>query len=345
MSITPQEALQSCIEHRELAHNDMLQIMRAIMSGELSPTMTASILTALRSKKETIGEISAAAMVMREFATPVTVADNSHFVDIVGTGGDGAHTFNISTTAMFVAAGAGAKVAKHGNRSVSSKSGTADVLEALGVCITLQAPQVAKSLDSCGMGFMFAPNHHPAMKNVAAVRKEMGVRTIFNILGPLTNPANAPHMLMGVFHPDLVGIQARALQKLGLQHALVVYGKDGLDEVSLEGPTMIGELIHGEIKEYEISPQDFGLKTCSTSHFKVASPEESMKIVLGVLNGETGPAQDIVCLNAGAALYAADLAKDIGEGLIMAQAAIQNGQAKAKLDEFIATTQRLATSQ
>lgn len=345
MSITPQEALQSCIEHRELAHDDMLQIMRAIMSGELSPTMTASILTALRSKKETIGEISAAAMVMREFATPVTVADNSHFVDIVGTGGDGAHTFNISTTAMFVAAGAGAKVAKHGNRSVSSKSGTADVLEALGVCITLQAPQVAKSLDSCGMGFMFAPNHHPAMKNVAAVRKEMGVRTIFNILGPLTNPANAPHMLMGVFHPDLVGIQARALQKLGLQHALVVYGKDGLDEVSLEGPTMIGELIHGEIKEYEISPQDFGLKTCSTSHFKVDSPEESMKIVLGVLNGETGPAQDIVCLNAGAALYAADLAKDIGEGLIMAQAAIQNGQAKAKLDEFIATTQRLATSQ
>lgn len=345
MSITPQEALQSCIEHRELAHDDMLQIMRAIMSGELSPTMTASILTALRSKKETIGEISAAAMVMREFATPVTVADNSHFVDIVGTGGDGAHTFNISTTAMFVAAGAGAKVAKHGNRSVSSKSGTADVLEALGVCITLQAPQVAKSLDSCGMGFMFAPNHHPAMKNVAAVRKEMGVRTIFNILGPLTNPANAPHMLMGVFHPDLVGIQARALQKLGLQHALVVYGKDGLDEVSLEGPTMIGELIHGEIKEYEISPQDFGLKTCSTSHFKVSSPEESMKIVLGVLNGETGPAQDIVCLNAGAALYAADLAKDIGEGLIMAQAAIQNGQAKAKLDEFIATTQRLATSQ
>lgn len=344
MSITPQEALQRCIEHRELFHDEMLQIMRAIMSGELSPTMTAAILTGLRSKKETIGEITAAATVMREFATPVQVTDNSHFVDIVGTGGDGAHTFNISTTAMFVAAGAGAKVAKHGNRSVSSKSGTADVLEALGVCITLQAPQVAKSLDQSGMGFMFAPNHHPAMKNVAAVRKEMGVRTIFNILGPLTNPANAPHMLMGVFHPDLVGIQARALQKLGLKHALVVYGKDGLDEISLEGPTMIGELIHGEIKEYEISPKDFGLKICPTSHFKVASPEESMKIVLGVLNGETGPTQDIVCLNAGAALYAADIAKDIGEGLSMAQAAIKNGQAKAKLDEFIATTQRLATS-
>ena len=344
MTITPQEALKRCIEHRELFHDEMLQIMRAIMSGELSPTMTAAILTGLRSKKETIGEISAAAMVMREFATPVTVADNSHFVDIVGTGGDGAHTFNISTTAMFVAAGAGAKVAKHGNRSVSSKSGTADVLEALGACITLQAPQVAESLNRSGMGFMFAPNHHPAMKNVASVRKEMGVRTIFNILGPLTNPADAPHMLMGVFHPDLVGIQARVLQKLGLQHALVVYGKDGLDEVSLEGPTMVGELINGEIKEYEISPIDFGLKTCPTSHFKVASPQESMKIVLGVLNGEPGPAQDIVCLNAGAALYAADLAKNIGEGLAMAQAAIKNGKAKAKLDEFIATTQNLATS-
>ena len=342
MSMTPQEALQRCIEHREIFHDEMLQIMRAIMSGELSPTMTAAILTGLRSKKETIGEITAAATVMREFATPVKVSDNSHFVDIVGTGGDGAHTFNISTTAMFVAAGAGAKVAKHGNRSVSSKSGTADVLEALGVKITLQAPQVAQSLDKCGMGFMFAPNHHPAMKNVAAVRKEMGVRTIFNILGPLTNPADAPHMLMGVFHPDLVGIQARALQRLGLKHALVVYGKDGLDEVSLEGPTMIGELKDGEIKEYEISPQDFGLSTCPTSTFKVSNPEESMKIVLGVLNGETGPAQDIVCLNAGAALYAADLAKDIGEGLAMAKAAIAGGHAKAKLDEFIKTTQALA---
>jgi anthranilate phosphoribosyltransferase len=342
MSITPQEALQRCIEHRELFHDEMLHIMRAIMSGELSPAMTAAILTGLRAKKETIGEITAAATVMREFATPVQVTDNSHFVDIVGTGGDGAHTFNISTTAMFVAAGAGAKVAKHGNRSVSSKSGTADVLEALGARITLQAPQVVQSLDQCGMGFMFAPNHHPAMKNVAPVRKEMGVRTIFNILGPLTNPADAPHMLMGVFHADLVGIQARVLQRLGLKHALVVYGKDGLDEISLEGPTMIGELKDGDIQEYEISPQDFGLKACPTSSFKVSNPEESMKIVLGVLDGEPGPAQDIVCLNAGAALYAANLAKDIGEGLEMAQVAIANGQAKAKLAEFIMTTQALA---
>ena len=342
MSITPQEALQRCIEHRELFHDEMLHIMRAIMSGELSPAMTAAILTGLRAKKETIGEITAAATVMREFATPVQVTDNSHFVDIVGTGGDGAHTFNISTTAMFVAAGAGAKVAKHGNRSVSSKSGTADVLEALGAQITLQAPQVAQSLDQCGMGFMFAPNHHPAMKNVAPVRKEMGVRTIFNILGPLTNPADAPHMLMGVFHADLVGIQARVLQRLGLKHALVVYGKDGLDEISLETSTMIGELKNGDIQEYEISPQDFGLKACPTSSFKVSNPEESMKIVLGVLDGEPGPAQDIVCLNAGAALYAADLAKNIGEGLEMARAAIANGQAKAKLEEFIKTTQAIA---
>lgn len=342
MSITPQEALLRCIEHREIFHDEMLQIMRSIMTGELSPMMTAAILTGLRTKKETIGEITAAATVMREFATHVQVKDNSHFVDIVGTGGDGAHTFNISTTAMFVAAAAGAKVAKHGNRSVSSKSGTADVLESLGAQITLQAPQVAQSLETCGIGFMFAPNHHPAMKNVAAIRKEMGVRTIFNILGPLTNPADAPHMLMGVFHPDLVGIQVRALQRLGMKHALVVYGKEGLDEISLEGPTMIGELQNGQIKEYEINPQDFGLNLTKTSSFQVANPEESKAIVLSVLENTEGPALDIVCLNAGAALYAADIAKNIGEGLAMAKAAVASGKAKAKMQEFVQTTQTLA---
>jgi anthranilate phosphoribosyltransferase len=342
MAITPQEALLSCIEHQEIKHDDMMHIMRSIMSGELSPMLTAAILTGLRTKKETIGEITAAAMVMREFATKVSVTDNSHFVDIVGTGGDGAHTFNISTTAMFVAAGAGAKVAKHGNRSVSSKSGAADVLEALGVQITLQAPQVAQSLNSCGIGFMFAPNHHPAMKNVAPVRKEMGVRTIFNILGPLTNPANAAHMLMGVFHPDLVGVQIRVLQQLGMKHALVVYGKDGLDEISLEAPTMVGELKDGQIKEYEIKPQDFGLTVCKTNTFKVADAAESKKILLGVLANEPGPAQDIVCLNAGAALYAADIAKDIAHGLELARQSIASGKAKAKLEEFIKTTQSLA---
>ncbi len=342
MSITPQEALQRCIEQREIFHDEMLHIMRLIMKGELSPVMTAAILTGLRTKKETIGEITAAATVMREFATHVKVDDNSHFVDIVGTGGDGAQTFNISTTAMFVAAAAGAKVAKHGGRSVSSKSGAADVLEALGVQITLQAPEVASSLNTCGIGFMFAPNHHPAMKNVAPIRKEMGVRTIFNILGPLTNPAGAPHMLMGVFHPDLVGIQVRALQRLGMKQALVVYGKEGLDEISLEGPTMIGELKNDQIKEYEIHPSDFGLNTAKTDSFKVADAEESKKIVLSVLDNQTGPALDIVCLNAGAALYAGNLAKDIGEGLQMAKAAIANGKAKQKLDEFIKTTQNLA---
>jgi anthranilate phosphoribosyltransferase len=316
--------------------------MRLIMNGELSPVMTAAILAGLRTKKETIGEITAAATVMREFATHVKVNDNSHFVDIVGTGGDGAQTFNISTTAMFVAAAAGAKVAKHGGRSVSSKSGAADVLEALGVQITLQAPEVATSLNTCGMGFMFAPNHHPAMKNVAPIRKEMGVRTIFNILGPLTNPAGAPHMLMGVFHPDLVGIQVRALQRLGTKQALVVYGKEGLDEISLEGPTMIGELKNDQIKEYEIHPSDFGLKTTKTDTFKVADAEASKKILLSVLDNQAGPALDIVCLNAGAALYAGNLAKDISEGLQMAKAAIASGKAKQKLEEFIKTTQNLA---
>jgi anthranilate phosphoribosyltransferase len=342
MSITPQDALQRCIEQREIFHDEMLHIMRLIMNGELSPVMTAAILAGLRTKKETIGEITAAATVMREFATHVKVNDNSHFVDIVGTGGDGAQTFNISTTAMFVAAAAGAKVAKHGGRSVSSKSGAADVLEALGVQITLQAPEVATSLNTCGMGFMFAPNHHPAMKNVAPIRKEMGVRTIFNILGPLTNPAGAPHMLMGVFHPDLVGIQVRALQRLGTKQALVVYGKEGLDEISLEGPTMIGELKNDQIKEYEIHPSDFGLKTTKTDTFKVADAEASKKILLSVLDNQAGPALDIVCLNAGAALYAGNLAKDISEGLQMAKAAIASGKAKQKLEEFIKTTQNLA---
>ena len=341
MSITAQEALQRCLDHREIFHDEMLAIMRAIMSGELSPVMTAAILTGLRTKKETIGEITAAATVMREFATKVAVADDAHFVDIVGTGGDGAHTFNISTTAMFVAAAAGAKVAKHGNRSVSSKSGAADALEALGVNITLQAPQVAQSIERCGIGFMFAPNHHPAMKNVAPVRKEMGVRTIFNILGPLTNPAGAKHMLMGVFHPDLVGIQARALQRLGMKHALVVYGKEGLDEISLQGPTLVGELINDQIKEYEITPDQFGLQAVPTESFKVATPEESRALMLSVLGGQKGAALDIVCLNAGAALYAADLAKSIGDGVAMAQEAVLSGKAKAKLDEFIQVTQAL----
>ena len=250
MPITPTEALQRTIEHREIFHDEMLHLMRLIMQGELSPVMTAAIITGLRVKKETIGEITAAAQVMREFATPVHVSDKTHLVDIVGTGGDGSHTFNISTCSMFVAAAAGAKISKHGGRSVSSKSGSADVLESLGVHINLSPAAIARCIEEVGVGFMFAPNHHPAMKNVAPVRKELGVRTLFNILGPLTNPASAPNILMGVFHPDLVGIQVRALQRLGAEHALVVYGKDSLDEASLGAGTLVGELHQGQIREY-----------------------------------------------------------------------------------------------
>ncbi|NCW20102.1 MAG: anthranilate phosphoribosyltransferase, partial [Betaproteobacteria bacterium] len=258
MTITAQEALTRCVEHREIFHDEMLTLMRMIMRGELSPAITAALLTGLRVKKETVGEISAAAQVMREFANRVEVDGGPHFVDIVGTGGDGSHTFNISTAAMFVVAAAGAKVAKHGNRGVSSKSGSADVLEALGVQINLKPEQVARCIEDIGLGFMFAPNHHPAMKNVAPVRRELGVRTIFNILGPLTNPAGAPNILMGVFHPDLVGIQVRVLKNLGASHALVVWGKDGMDEISLGAATLVGELRQGEILEYELHPEDFG---------------------------------------------------------------------------------------
>lgn len=340
MSITPQTALQRCIEHRELFHDEMTAMMRLIMSGDMPPALVAGLLVALRTKKETVGEIAAAAQVMREFATPVHVTDRANLVDVVGTGGDGAHTFNISTAAMFVAAAAGAKIAKHGNRSVSSKSGSADILEALGVKLTLSSEQVAQCISQVGVGFMFAPNHHPAMKNVASIRKDLGVRTIFNILGPLTNPADAKRILMGVFHPDLVGIQARVLQVLGMDHALVVHGCDGLDEISLEGPTLVGELKDGVVREYEIHPQDFGLKTAPTIDFKVDHAKDSMAIVLDVLNQKTGPASDIVCLNAGAVLYVADVAPDIASGIQMAKAAIKSGAARQKLDQFITATQK-----
>ena len=338
--ITPQEALQRTIEHREIFHDEMLHIMRLIMSGEMSPVMMAALITGLRVKKETIGEITAAAQVMREFSTKVLVADKTHLVDIVGTGGDGSHTFNISTCAMFVAAAAGAKVSKHGGRSVSSKSGSADVLEALGLNINLQPAAIARCIEEVGVGFMFAPNHHPAMKNVAPIRKELGVRTIFNILGPLTNPAGAPHILMGVFHSDLVGIQVRALQRLGAEHALVVYGKDGLDEISLGAATVIGELKNGEITEYEIHPEDFGLPMASNRALRVETPEQSMQMLMGVLNGEPGAPSDIVALNAGAALYAANLADSLKGGLALARAAIASGAARRKLDALVAATHR-----
>nr|WP_315496357.1 anthranilate phosphoribosyltransferase [uncultured Rhodoferax sp.] len=340
--ITPQEALQRTIEHREIFHDEMLHLMRQIMSGEMSPVMMAALITGLRVKKETIGEITAAAQVMREFSTKVDVADKIHLVDIVGTGGDGSHTFNISTCSMFVAAAGGAKVSKHGGRSVSSKSGSADVLEALGLNINLKPEQIAQCIAEQGIGFMFAPNHHPAMKNVAPVRKEMGVRTIFNILGPLTNPASAPNILMGVFHADLVGIQVRALQRLGAEHAIVVYGRDGMDEVSLGAGTLVGELKDGEIREYEIHPEDFGMVMASNRSLKVETAEDSRAMLLGVLNNQAGPAKDIVILNAGVALYAANVANTMEAGIALARAAIESGAAKAKLDALVALSARLA---
>ena len=340
MTITASEALQRTIEHREIFHDEMLHLMRMIMGGEITPLMTAAILTGLRVKKETIGEITAAAQVMREFSTKVEVADHTHLVDIVGTGGDGSHTFNISTCAMFVAAAAGARVSKHGGRSVSSKSGSADVLENLGVNINLTPADIAQCIAETGIGFMFAPNHHPAMKNVAPIRKELGVRTIFNILGPLTNPASAPHILMGVFHPDLVGIQIRALQRLGAEHALVVYGRDGMDEVSLGAATLVGELKNGEITEYDIHPEDFGLTMSSHRALRVENAHDSRAMLESVLDNQPGPALDIVALNAGVALYAANVAPTMAAGLALAQQALANGLAKAKLAQFVNYTQR-----
>ena len=338
--ITPQEALQRTIEHREIFHDEMLHLMRQIMQGEISPLMVAAILTGLRVKKETIGEISAAAMVMRELSTKVDTPHNPHFVDIVGTGGDGAHTFNISTASMFVAAAAGATVAKHGNRSVSSKSGAADVLEALGANIMLTPAQVGECIEAIGCGFMFAPNHHPAMKNVAPVRREMGVRTIFNILGPLTNPAGAPNTLMGVFHPDLVGIQVRVMQQLGADHVMVVWGKDGMDEISLGAATLVGELKNGKITEYEIHPEDYGLAMVSNRGLRVADAAESKAMMFEALENKPGTPREIVTLNAGAALYTANLADSVGDGIARAREAIASGAARKKLDDFVAFTKK-----
>jgi anthranilate phosphoribosyltransferase len=302
----------------------------------------SAFIAALRVKKETIGEITAAAQVMREFSTKVDVPDRTHMVDIVGTGGDGSHTFNISTCSMFVAAAAGAKVSKHGGRSVSSKSGSADVLESLGVNINMSPLQIAQCIDKVGIGFMFAPNHHPAMKNVAPVRKELGVRTIFNILGPLTNPASAPNILMGVFHPDLVGIQVRALERLGADHALVVYGRDGLDEVSLGATTLVGELKNGMVREYEIHPEDFGFAMSSNRALRVDTPEQSRAMLLGVLENQAGPALDIVVLNAGVALYAANVADSMEAGIALARAVLASGAAKAKLEQLVTVAHELA---
>ena len=347
----PQDALVRVIEHREIFHDEMVALMRQIMGGEVSPVMIAAILIGLRVKKETVGEIAAAAQVMRELATRIEVPDDANFVDIVGTGGDGAHTFNISTAAMFVAAAAGAKVAKHGNRGVSSSSGSADVLEAFGANIQLAPAQVSECLAETGIGFMFAPSHHAAMKNVAPVRREMGVRTIFNILGPLTNPAGAPNSLLGVFHPDLVGILVRVMQRLGAKHVLVVHGKDNMDEVSLGAATMVGELKNGEVREYDIHPEDFGLAMQSNRSLRVAGAAESKDVVLAALgdaplsvpSAVEHTAREIVLLNAGTALYAANTVDSIGAGIAAAREVVASGAARAKLEQFVAVTRRLAS--
>ncbi|MEI7432130.1 MAG: anthranilate phosphoribosyltransferase [Betaproteobacteria bacterium] len=338
----PQDALTRVIEHREIFHDEMLDLMGQIMRGEISPLMVAAILAGLRVKKETVGEITAAAQVMREMSTRIEVADNQHFVDIVGTGGDGAHTFNISTASMFVAAAAGAKVAKHGGRSVSSSSGSADVLEALGANIQLSPAQVGECLAATGIGFMFAPNHHSAMKNVAPIRREMGVRTIFNILGPLTNPAGAPNTLLGVFHPDLVGILVRVMERLGAKHVMVVYGKDGMDEISLGAATLVGELKDGKVSEYEIHPEDFGLQMSSNRSLRVADAQESKAMIFSALANTEGTAREIVVFNAGTALYVANRAKSIQHGVELAREVVANGAARAKLDEFVRYTQGFA---
>jgi anthranilate phosphoribosyltransferase len=340
MTITCTEALTRCIEHREIFHDEMLHLMRMLMRGEMSPQIASALLMGLRVKKETVGEIAAAAEVMREFATPVITAHPENLLDMCGTGGDGSNTFNISTTAMFVAAAAGVPIAKHGGRSASSSSGSADVLEALGANVTLNPEQVAECLEATGIGFMFAPTHHSAMKNVAPIRKELGVRTIFNILGPLTNPAGAANQLMGVFHPDLVGIQVRVLQRLGSRHVLIVHGKDGMDEASLGGSTLVGELKDGQVREYEIHPEDYGLSMVSNRGIRVTNREESRELVIQALDNVDGAARDIVAFNAGLAIYAGNKADTIGDALALAFEALSNGSARAKLEEFCAYTRK-----
>ena len=330
----PQEALTRIIEHREIFNDEMISLMRQILRGEVSPVLIAAIITGLRVKKETVGEIAAAAQVMREFAIRVEVVDNQHLVDTCGTGGDAAHTFNVSTAAAFVAAAAGARVAKHGGRSISSKSGSADVLEALGVNLNQTPGQIADDIREIGLGFMFAPNFHSAMKHAAPVRRDLGVRTLFNILGPLTNPAGAKNQVLGVFHPDLVGILTRVLQRLGSHHVMVVHGangKWGLDEITIAGETRIGELRHGKVMEYTIRPEDFGMESAPIETIQAHNSTQSREILMSVLDNQAGPPLDIVLLNAAAAIYVSGMAASLEQGLKKARVAVKSGAAKAKL--------------
>ncbi|GBG13926.1 anthranilate phosphoribosyltransferase [Novimethylophilus kurashikiensis] len=335
------EALHLLLDRKDLSHTEMLDVMRQIMGGELTNSQIAGILIALRMKGETVDEIAAAAEVMRELSTKVHVGASEHLIDTCGTGGDGIQTFNISTVSAFVAAAAGAKVAKHGGRSVSSTCGSADVLESLGVNVNLTPAQVAQCVDEIGIGFMFAPNHHSAMKHAAPVRRELGVRTLFNLLGPLTNPAGARNQVMGVFDCALTGKLAHVLQQLGSHHVMVVHGADGMDEISFSGDTYVAELKDGEVREYVLNPQQFGISLSAQESIRVKDAEDSKRMVLSVLGGSTGPARDIVLLNAGAAIYVAGCADDLAHGIQSAAEVLDSGTAASKLDQLIALTQRM----
>ncbi len=330
-----QAAIKAVTERRDLSGDEMRAVMRTIMTGEATPAQIGGFLIGLRMKGETVDEIAAAASVMRELATGVQI-DGEHVVDIVGTGGDGSNTFNISTASTFVVAAAGGKVAKHGNRAVSSKSGAADLLEAAGVNLGISPEQVAECVAQVGVGFIFAPMHHSAMKHAIGPRKEMGVRTIFNVLGPLTNPAGVANQLLGVYSKALVEPIAEVLNKLGSNHVLVVHSEDGMDEISIGAPTFVAELKGGKVKSYTIQPEDFGMARSDIAALAVDGAEASLAVIKRVLAGEAGPARDIVALNAGAAIYAAGLADTLAAGVERAQAVIDSGEAAAKLDALAA---------
>ncbi len=335
-----QAAIRAATEKRDLSVDEMSDVMRTIMTGEATQAQIGGFLIGLRMKGETVDEITAAAKIMRELATPVAVS-GAHLVDTCGTGGDGASTFNISTASAFVVAAAGGQVAKHGNRSISSKSGSADVLEAAGVRLDLTAEQVTQCVDEVGVGFMFAPQHHSAMKHAIGPRKEMGVRTIFNLLGPLTNPAGAPHQVIGVFSPQWVAPLAEVLGKLGSQHVMIVHADDGMDEISIGSATQVAELKDGKVSSYQVSPEDFGMTTADCAALAVNDANESLQVIRSVLNGDKGAAHDIVALNAGAAIYVAGLADSLAAGIKKAQAVMDDGSANAKLDQLISFTQSL----
>jgi anthranilate phosphoribosyltransferase len=329
------QTLTRLIDRHDLPFAEMRELMQHIMGGQLTAAQIAAVLVALRIKGETVSEIAAAAAVMRELSSKVSVQNTGHLIDTCGTGGDGAQTFNISTASAIVAAAAGARVAKHGGRSVSSTCGSADVLEKLGVNVTLKPDQVAHCVDSIGVGFMFAPNHHIAMKHAAPVRRELGVRTLFNLLGPLTNPAGAQNQLLGVFHQSLTAKLAQVLGELGSRHVLVVHGADGMDEISISEGTYVAELKDGKVREYTVHPDDFGLPSAPVDLLRVANIDEACEKLLGVLDNETGAARDIVQLNAGAAIYVAGLAASLKQGVEKADHAIASGAARNKLRQLI----------